>query len=92
MPTGPLIPAGASELRGRRGECDVLVALADAVRAGECRALGIRGDPGMGKTGLLDYVAEQASAYTIVRGAGVESEMERAFAVLHQATKRRPLT
>ena len=38
----------------------------------------------MGKTALLDYVAEQASACTIVRGAGVESEMELAFAVLHQ--------
>jgi AAA ATPase domain len=84
MSTGPLIPAGASELRGRRSECDVLDTLVDAVRAGESRALVIRGEPEMGKTSLLDHVAEQASACTIVRGTGVESEMELAFAVVHQ--------
>ncbi len=38
----------------------------------------------MGKTALLDYVADQASGFTVLRGGGVESEMELAFAGLHQ--------
>ena len=57
-PTGPFIPAGSSELRGRLGECNLLAALVDAVRGGESRALVVLGEPGMGKTALLDYMGE----------------------------------
>ena len=42
------------------------------------------GEPGVGKTALLDYVAGQASACRLVRAAGVQSEMELAFAGLQQ--------
>src|SRR5258708_24436635 len=45
------------QLLGRRGECDVLDRLLGAVRAGESRALVVRGEPGAGKTALLDYLA-----------------------------------
>ena len=38
------------QLLGRRGECDVLDRLLGAVRAGESRALVVRGEPGAGKT------------------------------------------
>jgi DNA-binding CsgD family transcriptional regulator len=54
------------------------------VRAGEGRALVVRGEPGIGKTVLLDYLAARASGCLVVRAAGVRSEMELAFAGLHQ--------
>jgi DNA-binding CsgD family transcriptional regulator len=58
--------------------------LIDAVRAGESRALVVCGEAGVGKTALLDYAAEHASGCTVARVAGVQSEMELAFAGLHQ--------
>ena len=54
------------------------------VRLGEGRALVVRGEPGVGKTALLDYLAGRASGCLVVRAAGVQSEMELAFAGLHQ--------
>jgi DNA-binding CsgD family transcriptional regulator len=75
-------PAG--ELRGRRRECDMLDRLLDAVRGGAGRTLVVRGEPGVGKTALLDYLVEQASGCRVARSSGIESEMELAFAGLHQ--------
>jgi hypothetical protein len=74
----------AAELKGRRSELGVLDELIEAVGGGESRSLVTRGEPGVGKTALLDYVAERASGCRVVRAAGVESEMELAFAGLHQ--------
>src|ERR1700730_13918874 len=74
----------APELKGRRSECDVLDQLLDAVRAGESGVLVVRGEPGVGKTALMDYVIEQASGCSVARAVGVQSEMELAFAGLHQ--------
>jgi hypothetical protein len=54
------------------------------VRAGEGRALVVQGEPGMGKTVLLDYLAGRAGGCRVARAAGVQSEMELAFAGLHQ--------
>jgi DNA-binding CsgD family transcriptional regulator len=70
-------------LRGRRSECKVLDRLLEAVRAGESRALVVRGEPGVGKTTLLEYVVERAPG-RVARAAGIQSEMELAFAGLHQ--------
>src|ERR1700704_2556532 len=78
------LPGRAAELTGRGGKRDVLHRLIAAVRSGESRALVVRGEPGVGKTALLDYLAEQASGLRIARAAGIESEMELAFAGLHQ--------
>ncbi len=79
-------PAGgrATGLIGRRGERGVLDRLAGAVRAGESRALAVVGEPGMGKTALLDYLAGRAPDFRVVRATGVQSEMELAFAALQQ--------
>jgi DNA-binding CsgD family transcriptional regulator len=44
----------------------------------------VRGEPGVGKTALVDYLAERASGCLVTRAAGVQSEMELAFAGLHQ--------
>jgi hypothetical protein len=57
--------------------------IADVVM-GESRALVVRGEPGIGKTALLDYLVERASGCRVVRAVGVQSEMELAFAGLHQ--------
>jgi hypothetical protein len=74
----------AAGLRGRRVERAVLDRLVEAVRAGESRALVVAGEPGAGKTALLDYLAGRASGCRVARVAGVQSEMELAFAGLHQ--------
>ena len=71
-------------LTGRHAECEVLRRLVAAVRAGESRALVVHGEPGVGKTALLEYLAGQASGCRVARAGGVQSEMELAFAVLHQ--------
>ena len=74
----------AAPLRGRNSEVGALGRIVEAVRAGESRVLVIRGEPGVGKTVLLDLLATQASDCQIVRALGVQSEMELAFAGLHQ--------
>jgi DNA-binding CsgD family transcriptional regulator len=77
-------PGSGLRLLGRRSECAALEDLVASVRAGPSRALVLRGEAGMGKTALLEYLVERASRFTIARAAGVESEMELAFAGLHQ--------
>jgi hypothetical protein len=62
----------------------VLDRLIEAVQAGESRALVVRGEAGAGKTALLDYLAGRPSGCRVARAAGVQSEMELAFAGLHQ--------
>src|SRR5256886_10583406 len=74
----------ATARTGRRSECDVLDRLIEALGAGESKALVLRGEPGVGKTALLEYAVKQASEFWVVRAAGVQSEMELAFAGLHQ--------
>jgi hypothetical protein len=74
----------AAQLMGRSAECAVLDRLLDAVRAGQSRVLVVHGDAGVGKTALLEYLAGQASGCRVERAAGVQSEMELAFAGLHQ--------
>ena len=74
----------SAELIGRRRERGVLDGLIQAVRSGESQALVVAGDPGIGKTALLDYVAGHAPGCRVVRAAGVQSEMELVFAGLHQ--------
>ena len=76
--------ASAPSLRGRAVECARLDELLDAVRRGESGVLVLRGEAGMGKTALLDYVAGRGEGCTVVRAVGVESEMELPFAALHQ--------
>jgi DNA-binding CsgD family transcriptional regulator/tetratricopeptide (TPR) repeat protein len=69
---------------GRPRERGVLDRFVAGVRTGEGRALVVRGEPGVGKTVLLDYLARRASGCRVARAAGVQSEMELAFAALHQ--------
>src|SRR4051794_8073047 len=55
-----------------------------AVRTGESRALVVRGAPGVGKSALLEHLESSATGMRVLRAVGVESEMELAFATLHQ--------
>ena len=71
-------------LLDRQHERGALDQLVTAVRAGGSRALVVHGDPGMGKTVLLEYLAGQAAGCRVVRASGVQSEMELAFAGLQQ--------
>jgi DNA-binding CsgD family transcriptional regulator len=81
---GFAVQGGAARLAGRRAECAALDRLVEAVSVGESRALVVHGEPGAGKTALLEYLAGQAAGCQVVRVAGVQSEMELAFAGLHQ--------
>jgi DNA-binding CsgD family transcriptional regulator len=71
-------------LINRETERAVLDRFVAGVRAGEGQSLVVRGEPGVGKTVLLDYLARQSGGCRMVRAAGVQSEMELAFAGLHQ--------
>jgi DNA-binding CsgD family transcriptional regulator len=75
---------GLAALFGRRGERATLGGLVAGARAGQSQVLVVRGDAGIGKTALLDYVETSATGCQIVRIAGVEAEMELAYAGLHQ--------
>jgi hypothetical protein len=71
-------------LLGRLPERTALGQLLDAARAGRSGVLVMRGEPGIGKTALLEYAVESAAGLRVARVAGVESEMELAFAALQQ--------
>ena len=71
-------------LWGRRTECEILDALIAASRLGTSGTLVLRGEAGVGKSALLEYIGTNASGCRLVRAAGVESEMELAYAALHQ--------
>jgi DNA-binding CsgD family transcriptional regulator len=77
-------PGRRISLLGRASECAVLDGLIGDIRGGESRSLVLRGEAGIGKTALLEYLVESAPDLKIVRAVGVESEMELAYASLHQ--------
>src|SRR6185437_6758860 len=71
---------GLLDRHRERGELDRLVT---EMRAGRSGVLVLRGEAGIGKTALLEYLTAAAQGCRIVRAAGIESEMELAFAGLH---------
>src|SRR6267154_4623073 len=71
-------------LLDRLPERAALSDLLDAARAGRSGVLVLRGEPGAGKTALLEYAIESAAGMRMARVAGIESEMELAFAALQQ--------
>ena len=77
---GMVTEGPAEVLHGRRVEREVLDRLLEAVRGGQSRVLVVSGEPGVGKTALLQSAIESASGFRVARAVGVESEMELAFA------------
>src|ERR1700760_1102879 len=71
-------------LLDRLPERAALSRLLEAARAGRSGVLVVRGEPGVGKTALLEHAVESAAGLRVARVAGVESEMELAFAALQQ--------
>src|SRR5215469_8098187 len=70
-------------LLDRQRERVVLDGLLGDLRSGRGRALVVRGEAGVGKSALLEYLTGAAADMRVVRAVGVESEMELAFASLH---------
>ncbi len=70
-------------LLDRQQERAVLDGLLEHLRSGHGRALVLRGEAGVGKSALLEYLVRAATDMQVVRAAGIESEMELAFAGLH---------
>ena len=71
-------------LLGRAEECATVDGVLDQARAGTSGVLLVTGEPGVGKSALLEYAVESASGFQVVRASGAESEMELAFASLQQ--------
>src|SRR6478752_9244993 len=80
MPSRP--PGG--QLLGREREREVLGRLVRAALRGDGGALVVYGEPGVGKTALLEWTIEEGRQFRILRAVGVEGEMELPFAALQQ--------
>ena len=84
MATSRLVPGATPVLDGRGTESALLEGIIMALRQGESRTLLLLGEAGIGKTALLEYLIQAASGLRVLRAVGVESEMELAYAGLHQ--------
>jgi DNA-binding CsgD family transcriptional regulator len=88
--TAPPARAGSAaksvtaQLVGRRSEREALDRLLETARQGHGGVLVVHGDPGLGKTALLEYAVETARSFRVARAVGVEGEMELAYAALQQ--------
>jgi DNA-binding CsgD family transcriptional regulator len=72
-----------ARLTGRRGKCSDLDRIVADTVAGS-RVLVLRGEAGVGKSALLEYLAGQVGGWRVISAMGVESEMELAYNGLHQ--------
>ena len=71
-------------LFGRERESGQIDEALDAARDGRSAVLVVRGEAGVGKSALLNAAAERAADMRVLRALGIESEMEIAFAGLHE--------
>ncbi len=71
-------------LLGRSSELEALAGTVDHVRSGGSSALLIRGEPGVGKTALLDELVRLADDFLVIRIEGIESELQLDYAALHR--------
>src|SRR5207237_8820657 len=79
----PVRSPGA-ELLGRERERVALDRLLEAASGGHGGVLVVRGEPGVGKTALLDYAVEAGRGFRSARTFGVEAEMELPYAAVQQ--------
>jgi AAA ATPase domain len=81
-PSPVRLPGG--QLLGREREREALDRLLEAATGGHGGVLVVRGEPGVGKTALLEYAVEAGRGFPIARTFGVEAEMELPFAAVQQ--------
>ena len=75
------------ELIGRGAEAQELDRLLADALAGQSRVAVIRGEAGVGKTSLLQYLCSRAEGWQVAAAAGIESEMDLAYSGLHQVCR-----
>ena len=73
-----------SNLLGRRRECEALDRVLSDALAGRSGVIVLRGEAGVGKSALLEYLADRVAGWHVARAVGIESEMELAYSGLHQ--------
>ncbi|MFC4529200.1 helix-turn-helix transcriptional regulator [Sphaerisporangium dianthi] len=78
------LPTRTAVLRGRSGEQDAVRRLLDGARDGSGGALLLMGGPGMGKSALLGFAAEQARGFLVLRTGGAEAERRLPYSALHR--------
>src|ERR1700674_5489341 len=79
-----MLTAPGGHLVGREREREVLGSLLTAARGGDGGVLVVHGEPGVGKTALLEWTVEEGRQLRVLRTVGVEGEMELPFAALQQ--------
>src|SRR4051794_40030030 len=78
------VQSPGGQLVGRQREREVLGRLINAARGGDGGVLVVYGEPGVGKTALLEWTVEEARRFRVLRAVGIEGEMELPFAALQQ--------
>jgi len=81
---GMVTRSPGAQLFGRQPEREVLGRLLEAARGGHGGVLVVHGEPGVGKTALLEDAVAASREFRVVRTVGVEGEMELAYAALQQ--------
>src|ERR1700722_19465316 len=74
----------STALLGRRSECQILDRVLLAAQAGHGGAMVICGEPGIGKSTLLDHAMKSAAAFKVLRAVGNEAEKELPFVAAQQ--------
>ncbi|MET9082016.1 AAA family ATPase [Streptomyces sp. NPDC004237] len=69
---------------GRHAEREAVGRLLDAVRDGLSGVLVLTGEPGIGKTRLLEYAADRAAELRVVRLTAAETETGLGYGALHR--------
>src|SRR5450631_2201157 len=82
--SGAPSPAPVRQLLGREQQRLTLDRLLQAARGGHGGVLVMHGEPGVGKTALLEYAREAGREFQVVQTVGVEGEMELPYAALQQ--------
>src|SRR3712207_1731029 len=82
-----MVATGGPGLLNRTRECATIDRLVSSVRDGASGGLVVRGEAGIGKTGLLRDATERANGFRVAPLVGVQAEMELVFAGLHQLVR-----